>query len=282
MYFYVVDDDARLVGVLPTRRLLTAPEASTLDSVMVRSLVSLPSGSTVREAIDLLSRHRLLALPVVDRDGRLEGVVDLSMFTGDLADLGERQAAHDVFQMIGVHLSRSVTPWRGFGDRFPWLLCNVAGGLIAAVLAAYYEPLLESAIVLALFIPVVLALAESVSVQSVGLTLQALHGARADLRFLASALRREFLTAVLLGAGCGALVGAIAGAWRGQWPVAAAIAATILLAMITACVLGVVLPVVLHRINRDPKVAAGPIVLALADTATLLVYFNLAGFLLSR
>jgi hypothetical protein len=182
-------------------------------------------------------KHRLLALPVVDEAGHLHGVADVAMLTGDLADVTARENAEDVFQLIGGNASQPSSDRRGFLDRFPWLLCNIGGGLIAALIAGWYESLLDAVIVLALFIPVVLAVSESVAMQSVTLTLHNLHGTRADLRFLLKALRRELVTAGFLGASCGAVIGAVVWGWKGAPMVAAVIMFTVAMAMTTAALL---------------------------------------------
>ncbi len=281
VYFYVTDGQGRLCGVVPTRRLLMADPNARLDPLMVRDIVTLPARATVRETCEAFLRHRFLALPVVDADGRLHGTADVSLLTGEIADFAEQQSKDDIFQLIGVHVARALTPWRSFTDRFPWLLANISGGLLAAGLASLYEPLLNSVIVLALFIPVVLALAESVSIQSVSLTLQSLHGARIDWSFFGAAIWKELRTASMLGVASGALVGSLAWIWKANAVVALAIGTSILLAMMTACVLGVALPAALRALRRDPRIAAGPIVLALADLATLLFYFHVSGLLLT-
>lgn len=282
VYFYVVDDDDRMVGVVPTRRLLAGALDARIEDVMIRSVVTLRHDATAREALELMLARHLLALPLVDESGRFAGTVDVTLFTESLHDVTERPTPRDIFQLIGVHLTRGVTPWRAFTDRFPWLLSNIAGGLVAAFLASLFEPLLEAVIILALFIPVVLALAESVSIQSVSLTVQSLHGARVDWRFLVSALRSELAVAAMLGLAAGSVVASAAWAWKSDALVALAIGGSIALSMVTACLLGVLLPVSLRWLKRDPKVAAGPVVLALADTATLLFYFTLSGALLPR
>jgi magnesium transporter len=280
VYFYVVDDEGRLEGVLPTRRLLMASADTPLRTLMVRDVVTLPSSATVREAVDLFVRHRLLALPVTDAAGHLHGIAEVSLFAKELAAF-ERQAAQDVFQLIGIHRDRQHGAVAGFRDRFPWLLANVAGGLLAAAVASVYDELLAATVVLALFIPVVLALAESVSIQSVTLTLQSLHGHRTGLLPEGRSLSRELVTAGLLGAGCGSIVGLIAGVWHGSPWLALVIAGAITASMVTASVLGILLPSLLHWLKRDPHIAAGPIVLAIADMVTLLFYFNLASALLT-
>lgn len=281
IYFYAVDEEGRLEGIVPTRRLLMSALDAPVSSLMVTNIVTMPSWATVREASNLFLAHRFLAFPVVDTNRVLHGIADVGLFTRGLADLADRQNADTAFQLIGIHLVADAGPWVGFKDRFPWLLANVGGGLLAAFVTSRYEHLLDAVVVLALFIPVVLALAESVSIQSVTLTLQSLRGPRKGLIPEARPLWKEFATSVLLGLGCGALVGLVAFVWQGNLLLGVTILVAITLSMMTACVLGVVLPAALYAMRRDPSIAAGPIVLAIADLCTLLFYFNLAGWIVS-
>jgi magnesium transporter len=134
--------------------------------------------------------------------------------------------------------------------------------------------------VLALFIPVVLALAESVSMQSATLTLQRLHGGAPVRGFLRRVFWQELGAAALLGLGSGIIVGGIAAALHANVVLGVAVGGAIAASVLTAGILGLVLPTGLHALRLDPKIAAGPIVLAVADLASLLFYFNLAGWLL--
>lgn len=282
IYFYVVDATGRLVGVVPTRRLLMAPPEDRLASLMVRDLITLPADVTVGQASEMFMKHRFLAFPVVDSAGVLHGVADVGMFTGELSDIAERQSAEDAFQLIGIHLVAGLGPWAGFRDRFPWLLTNVAGGLMAAAVTSLYESLLNAVVVLALFVPVVLALAESVSIQSVTLTLRSLHDRQHSLLPRGRSLAKESLTAALLGLACGAIVGGVAGIWQQDLLLGLVILSAITASMVTASLLGVILPSTLRWLRRDPAIASGPIVLASADLLTLIFYFNLAGILGDR
>ena len=134
-------------------------------------------------------------------------MVDVSLFTDEVIDLAKR-TYDDIFQLIGVHGTAQRSTWIAFRDRFPWLLCNIAGGLLAAFIASRFEHLLQEVVVLSLFIPIVLALGESVSMQALTLTLQGLTDGPIVWSRLLSALWKEFRTATLLGIGCGAVVGA--------------------------------------------------------------------------
>lgn len=280
LYCYVVDEDERLVGVVPVRRLLTSAPDARVDTIMIRDVVAIPSWATVLLAAEYFVNRRFLAFPVVENGGRLAGIVDVSLFTDDVLELA-KQSFDGIFQIIGVHATEGRTAWTSFLDRFPWLLCNITGGLLCALLAGRYEALLDHVVVLALFIPVVLALAESVSIQSVTLTLQNLADGAINWAVFGRALLKEFGTAAMLGATCGSLVGLAGWIWKGAPMVGVVLALAIAVAMITACLLGVLMPTALRALKADPKIAAGPIVLALTDLATLLFYFNLAGVLLS-
>lgn len=278
-YFYVVDDREQLVGVVPARRLVAAGPEQTVRDVMEGSVVAIPDWATVLIASEYFATRRLLAFPVVNSDGQLVGVVDVNLFTDEVIDLAKR-TYDDIFQLIGVHGTAQRSTWIAFRDRFPWLLCNIGGGLLAAFIASRFEHLLHEAVVLSLFIPIVLALGESVSMQALTLTLQGLTDGPIVWTRLASALWKEFRTATLLGAACGAVVGTVVFVWRGQTAVAGSIFVAISLSMIVACLLGVAIPAILRAAKADPGIAAGPVVLAAADVVTLLLYFGLGARLL--
>ncbi|MFO7776120.1 MAG: magnesium transporter [Candidatus Hydrogenedentota bacterium] len=282
LYLYTVDEDNVLVGVLPTRTLLLADLDVKLSNIMLSRVIKIPHTATVMVACECFLLHRLLAFPVVDAEDRIIGVVDVNLFTDEVLNMAERRSADDIFQLIGVRVAQAkrLSPLQNFRRRFPWLLANITGGIVCAILSGFYEGLLDAVVVLALFIPIVLALAESVSMQSMTLTLQRLHGEGANRRSFFVALGREFLTAILLGIAAGGVVGLVTFAWRGELTVSVVVGASIGLSMITACLLGVALPTALRAFKVDPRVAAGPMVLSATDILTLLFYFNLAGIIL--
>lgn len=288
IYFYVVDADYKLLGVVPTRRLLLSPPDVVVQTVMIRNVVAVPAEATVLEALEFFTMYRFLALPVVDAHRRLVGVIDVELYTEELAGLhadDERPTANydEVFQLIGVHLSlaNQSKPLKAFRGRFPWLLCNIGGGLMAAWLSGIYQNELSwNLAVLALFLPVVLALAESVAIQSVTLALQGLRATPPSWRRFVPRVLAEATTGVLLGVASAAVVALVAVVWLGQAIVGLVLLGGIGIGVAAAAVIGLGVPYLLRLARRDPQVASGPIALASADFITLLAYFNLARLLI--
>jgi magnesium transporter len=278
IYFYVVDEDNKLQGVIPTRRLLLSELSTPLADIMVRDVITIPHTATILEACEFFVIHRLLAFPVVDADGRMVGLVDVELYTNELEELDRVERQDDLFQLIGVHLAEShqASPVIALRSRFPWLLANIAGGILAAFLSGMFEAELQKVVALAMFIPVVLALSESVSMQSVSLSLQLLHGQRPTPGALVAKLRRESLTGILLGATSAVVVALVAALWLRDVRVAFCLLLGITLGVTASALIGVLMPNVFRMGKRDPQVAAGPVALALSDLVTLLVYLNLA------
>ena len=183
---------------------------------------------------------------------------------------------------MGVHLAwaRQIGPIKAFRARFPWLMCNITGGILAAFLSGIFQAEIKHVVALAMFIPVVLALAESVSIQSISLALQVLHGKPPSWLAIFQKLHRELLVGLLLGGASGLVVGLIGLAWLGDRWLAVCVFGGIAGGVACATVLGMIVPNLLRRFNLDPHLAAGPVVLALTDVITLLCYFNLARSLL--
>jgi len=287
IYFYAVDERMRLVGVVPTRRLLTAAPATPLREIMVPRVIALPATATVLEACEFFVLYKFLAFPVVDADRRIIGVVDADVFMESVLETqeseGEDVARADFFEILGFHLAqvRDASPWRMFRYRFPWLLATVASGTICALLAGAFEVTLARSLVIAFFLTMVLGLNESVSMQSMSVTIQALRSARVTRRWFATAFRREIVTALLLAVACGALVSAIVWFWRDEIRAALVIGGSIAVSLVTACLFGLGVPSLLHWWKLDPKISAGPVTLALADFFALLFYFTSA-WLVSR
>ena len=284
VYFYVVDAEDRLTGVLPTRRLLTGALDARLRDIMVARAVAIPQTATLLEACEAFVLHKFLAFPVVDEQRRIVGVVDVSFFTQEVFDMsGEQEESPEhVFEAIGFHVAqvRDASALRAFRFRFPWLLATIGSGTLCALLAGRFELTLAKSLVLTFFLTMVLGLGESVSIQSMTVAIQALRATQPTLRWYVRAFRREAATALLLGVACGTVVGIIVWLWRGAALAGVSVGASLLLALCAASLFGLSIPTGLHALKLDPKIAAGPVTLAFTDVFTLLFYFGMAAWLL--
>jgi magnesium transporter len=280
IYFYVTDDAGKLLGVVPTRRLLLAAPRATIGSIMVRSVISISKDATLREALEAITEHRLLAIPVVDEQGRLTGVVDLGQYAPQAQDFGRRETADELFQLVGIHIEqeRRFRAIEAVRSRFPWLLWNICSGLIAALITGAFAELLEIAVALAFFVPVVLALGESISMQSVTIGLQRLH--LPPDAFPPGMANREVRVGVALGLASGVIVALVALVWLGQPAIAGILLASLMIAGLFGTALGFFIPQLVHRWELDPKIASGPAVLALSDVLVLSFYLGLSYFVL--
>lgn len=278
VYFYVTDHDGRLVGVVPTRRLLFSDASTPVGEIMVRPVVSVRESEPFGDALRALTARRLLALPVVDDSGRLTGMLDISSFTQSLIDLERREEAEELFQIAGIHIeqerSRS-TIW-AVRNRVPWLLCNIASGVAAAAISNYFDELLRSLVALVFFVPLVLTLAESVAMQSVTISLNRLQLAERA----GEGVLRETRVGLILGLISGFIVGFIGLIWLGLYGVAGVVAGGIVVAGAIGSASGFFIPRLVHRWKLNPTVASGPVTLAVTDVAALGCYFGLSSMVL--
>jgi len=286
IYFYAIDEQERLVGVVPTRRLLTTPLEMSLREIMVPRVVAVPATATILEACEFFVLYKFLAFPIVDQQRRVVGIIDANLFAEEILQAGDSesrqtgshiaQVSPEFFEALGFHIEqiRGASPWRIFRFRFPWLLVTVSGGTLSAILAGFFETTLAHSLVIAFFLTMVLGLNESVSMQSMSVTIHALRSAQVTWGWLATAFRRELVTALLLGAACGLVVALVVWIWRNDGAAALVIGGSIALSLVTACGFGLGVASLLRRFELDPKIAAGPITLALADFFALVIYFT--------
>jgi magnesium transporter len=281
-YFYTVDEDDRLCGVIPVRRFLTAPPDRRLGEMAFRNLVTIRDDMTMAEAARRFQDHKYLSLPVVRTDGSVAGVVDLKALAGEDVDHSDKAVVEEVFQTIGVRLealtSGSLTAvwW----TRFPWLLSTVASGLLCAWLSSRFASTLEKNILLSFFIALVLAIGESVAIQSMTFSFQELHKPAKERRGYPLLFVRELVMALAIGLPIGLAVGAMAYLLEPRVATSLVIGTSIAVSILNACLVGLMLPWVLKLFRVEPKVAAGPLVLAFTDVSTVLVYLTLATVML--
>lgn len=283
VYFYVIDDEDHLCGVVSTRTLLLKSSSKLIRDVMETHVTALKASQSLRDAMEHFSRHHLLAFPVIDDQGCFMGVIDVQLYFEESIDIAHSQRRGDAFQMIGVYLEegRKFTTWSSYRVRMPWIFCNMFGGIACAIISNFYEVVLSQVIILAMFIPLILTLSESISMQSMSMSLQLLRShSCASAAFFVKRILQESRALLLISVTCAALVGTISILWSGGMGPAITIGTGIFLSVIITATIGAAVPVILHRRSWDPKVAAGPIVLMFADVLTTAIYLTLATWFL--
>ncbi|MBS0621211.1 MAG: magnesium transporter [Verrucomicrobia bacterium] len=282
IYFYVVDGAGRLQGVVPTRKLLLADPKSLIKEVMAGSVVHVQEDQSLAEAMQLLTNHELLALPVVDQNQCLKGIIDVQLYLEESLDIANRRHQADVFQILGLTLEegKNKSTWRSYRTRMPWIFCNMFGGIACALISRWYEGVLGKVLLLAMFIPLVLTLSESISMQSMTQSLHVIRQKRLSWRRIMQQLFAESRLALALALTCGAAVGGLSLFWEGGKLASLLIGVSIFLSITLSALMGAAIPLILYARSYDPKVAAGPVVLMLADILTTGIYLSLATWIL--
>ncbi len=281
-YLYVIDRNERLIGVTPLRQLLLAEPGQTLGEIMNASIIKAHTSTDQEEVAQLAARYDLLAIPVVNDDGRLVGIVTID----DIVDVFKDEATEDFFKMAGTSENEILYQDRSFrvaGIRLPWIIFNLGGLLLAGLVMARFEEAfgrVELAVIIA-FVPVIMGMAGNVGSQTSTIAVRGLATGRLSLgqghvqRFL----WQQVKVGALLGAICSTLVAVVAFAFGGNPLISLAVGSSLFLSVQLASLNGVLIPVLFQRIGFDPAVASGPLVTTANDVLGVLIYFFLANLL---
>ncbi|MCF7852263.1 MAG: magnesium transporter [Simkaniaceae bacterium] len=277
LYFYVIDEEGRLKGLVSTRNLLLKKSNTKIADITEPHVIALNENQTVHEAMEVMETQRLLALPVVDEHNRLVGSIDVGVYIEESVDVAHAKKRLQIFQMLGVIIEegRPFSTLYTYRNRMPWILCTIIGGLSCAAISRIFENILQQIIILAMFIPLVLSLSESISMQSMTQSLN-----QTNLKFNLKGLLKQCKLYVLLSVTCSVIVGSLSIFWGDGYEPAIIISGGILISIVISALIGAAIPFALHRLKLDPKVAAGPVVLMLADVVTTTIYFLIASFII--
>jgi magnesium transporter len=282
-FIYVVDDDKRLVGVLNLGALLLAPPDQHIGELVKRNIHVVRPEIDQEDVARLFRRYDLVALPVVDDDGRLLGRI----LHDDVVDVLDEEADEDMMYIAGAatHEPELVYTDQLFkiaGVRLPWLLATLAGLTVPAFLVSAFQVSFPDMITLVPFIPVIGAMGGNVGSQSSTIVVRGIATGRVDVHNLGRFLLRELGISLLMGCACGLLAGVVAIVWRGHPLLAVTVAVSMLAAMTTAALLGVLVPWIFRFLHIDPAIAAGPLVTTINDTTAISIYYLMALFLISN
>lgn len=270
-YIYIVDAVGRLAGVAPLRSLLMARPQDSVHPIMVNAVTRLKASAPLDEIAAMFQQYHFVSLPVVDDKDRLVGIVSLTA----MKEAMQRAQEQVLRGITGIdpreRLKETLVAVR---DRLPWITVTILGGLGCALIAGVFQQTLETLVVLGVFMPIVLALGESIGAQTTSVVLAAFAEAGGHGENLTSFLVKECLVGLLAAVYSGAVVAGASMLWHGNPRLGLLIGGAVLLSVTWAAMLAVVVPGLLNRFRVNPAIASGPLVLALADFSTLLVYFG--------
>ena len=270
---YVVDAQDQLVGRLELATIVFAKPSEKMSEIMNPDVISVSATDDQEEAVRVMERYELVAVPVTNTANKLEGVIGVS----DLVNVAEQEATEDMLRIIGV--TGSITAQRKFTEsvrsRLPWLMLNLATVLIAGFALSWFEPTLDSLAVLAVFLPVVMGQAGIAGTQTLTIIVRML--ALGDRPF---SVPRMLIDEMLLGIAQGLFVGAVLGAivyfWQRDGALTLLVTASMVLNLVVAALAGVIVPSVLRIVKVDPATASAVFVTTATDVCGIVLYLGLA------
>jgi magnesium transporter len=275
---YVVDDHRRLVGVVPLRRLLTAAPSTPVWSIREPGVVSVSAETDQEEVARLVAKYDLVAVPVVDGERRLLGIISVE----DVIDVLGEEASEDIFRLAGSdaeELERR-SPARIALLRLPWILATLLIELVAGLVIHRYNRTLAQVILLASFMPVIQAISGNAGLQSVTMVVRGLATGHIQVERWWPPLLRQIQTTSIIGAVCAIVVGVIGAAWHGTAMFGVVVGAAMFISVNLAGAAGTAIPIVSKRLGLDPALTAGPFETALQDVVGVTIFLALATALL--
>ncbi len=277
-YLYIVDENDRLVGVSSLRQLVVVPSDTLLKDLMTTQVISVRTDTDQEEVAKIVARYDILAVPVLDEDNRLLGIVTVD----DVIDIFRQEATEDILRMAGAgeEFVETQTVLRSTRIRLPWLFASCIGGIIAFFIIGKFEVSLNKFTYLAAFIPVIMGMGGNIGTQSSTIVVRGLATGRIATRDFWSVLLKELSIGLILGLVYGLLIGTVAEIRFNSIALAISVALAVLSSMSVAALVGSLVPLVFAKAKIDPAVATGPFVTTSIDIISVYCYFAIATALL--
>jgi len=282
-YLYVTDDMKKLTGVVSLRDLVTAEPESNLKSIMTQEVVSVIPETDQEEVARQVSRYNLLAIPVVDSNGILLGIVTVD----DVVDVIREEATEDFLRMAGIGKDREILlkpTLENVKLRLPWLFATWIGGVLVSWISGKFEPILMSTVALPAFIPVIIGMGGNVGTQSSTIIIRGFATGRIQLSRVGSVIWKEMRVGILLGIFYGVLLGFVASTFKFlnvSPQIGIVVGISICISMFLATSIGTLVPILLRKFDVDPAIASGPFVTTSIDILGILIYFLIAASFLT-
>ena len=277
-YLYTLDNDGRLTGVISLRDLVTTSGDTMLKDIMSKQIHVVRPETDQEEVARIVSQYNFLAVPVVDSDDHLLGIVTVE----DVVDIIREEATEDFLQMVGAGKDREIllkSSWENARMRVPWLFASWVGGILAAFIIGVFDNVLQSTIALAAFIPVIMGMGGNIGTQSSTMIVRGLATGRVSIENSVKILFKEIRVGLLLGILYGLLLGlfAIFQFIDASPMIGIVVGLSICISMIIAATIGSLVPLILNRFEIDPAIATGPFVTTAIDIIGVAFYFIVAG-----
>ena len=289
IYTCYVTKERRLIGTVSVKDMLLAPDENTpVSEIMDENVISVNTLTDQEEVAQMLSKYNFLALPVVDTDGRMVGIVTFD----DAIDVLVEETTEDIEKMAGMLPSEKTylrsTPWDLFKHRIPWLLLLMVSATFTGMIITRFESALAAQVVLTAFIPMLMDTGGNSGSQASVTVIRALSLGELELRDLPKVVWKEVQTAVLCGVALATLCFAkimvfdrmILGNTDITVMTAFVVCLTMAVTVLVAKVVGCTLPLFAKKLGFDPAVMASPFITTIVDALSLLVYFGIASALL--
>jgi magnesium transporter len=288
-YAYVLDENQRLLGVVSLKDLVAADPKKIVKDVMTKDIYTVSENTDQVEIAHLLTQHGIKAVPVLDKEGRMQGVVTVD----DLIDVMREEDTEDIQKMGGMEALDGPYLDTGFGTmikkRAGWLVILFLGEMLTATAMGHFEHEIERALVLSLFIPLLISSGGNSGSQATSLIIRALALQEVRLKDWWRVISREVAAGVMLGAILGAVGFTRIMIWQSIWRtygqhyflIGVTIAFSLLGVVTFGTLAGSMLPFILRRCGMDPASACAPFVATLVDVTGLIIYFSVAKIILS-
>ncbi len=273
---YVTDDNRRLIDDIPIRRLLLADPEERVEQLMDRTFISIEAGADQEEAVKLMDRYDLAALPVVDRTGALLGIVTVD----DALDVAEEELTEDfekraAIAPLGLNYTLASSGIL-FTRRIGWLVILTLAGFFSAGVISFFEDTLREWIALAFFIPILIDTGGNAGAQSATLVIRALALGDLTLEKWWWVMKKESRVGVSLGLTLGVILFCFGFFWQGAAALGLIIGLAMFLVIFWANLAGSVLPIILFRLQLDPAMISSPLITTMIDVTGLIIYFLIA------
>lgn len=280
-YIYVIDNESKLVGVLSLRDLFVAKETDLIEDIMIENIKSVRDSEDREEAVKIVSKYNLVAVPVVDKDGVLKGIITID----DILDVMEEEATEDFYKFAGsseherdVAENEKSTLFEQVKScvrgRVFWLGFTAVLSFIAVYVFSKFEPLIDkNTLTLIFFTPLVIAVGGNVGSQSSAVTIINLTSKDKEVDRIT--VLKEIISGSINGIIISIVVGLIASIFERNLMISLVVSLTTFINMFLGATLGTMIPIVLDRLKFDPSAISSPIISSVMDVIGMLVYLIL-------